>query len=163
MVAQTVVNVRSSRVDRMYRAPAVAEHDPGPRDKRRHCPQQRASFVEDVPALSVSRAQTVGIDTSTRDMCRQRQLGRRPHQRPSPDRWTTWVNHEDQLAGGALPPVLSPILLSTCGSWAITAVMAGVAVLSLASVLLLGETAGRGLGGSETAAAVRIPGIATTS
>ena len=50
------------------------------------------------------------------------------------------------ILGGALPPVLSPILLSSCGSGAITAMMAGFTVVSLVSILLLSETAGRGLG-----------------
>lgn len=67
------------------------------------------------------------------------------------------------ILGGALPPVLSPMLLASYGSWAITAVMSGFAVLCLASVLLLGETAGRGFGTRETAAAIRIPGAAATS
>lgn len=50
------------------------------------------------------------------------------------------------ILGGALPPVLSPILLSSFGSWSITAMMAGFTILSLVSVLLLTETAGRPLG-----------------
>ena len=54
------------------------------------------------------------------------------------------------ILGGALPPVLSPILLSAYGSWAITAMMAGFAVVSLVSVLALSETAGRALGPAET-------------
>ncbi|MGY4712852.1 MFS transporter [Mycolicibacterium sp. CBM1] len=49
------------------------------------------------------------------------------------------------ILGGALPPVLSPMLLSGFGSWAITAMMAGFTVLSLVSVLMLTETAGRSL------------------
>ncbi|WP_319434894.1 MFS transporter [Mycobacterium sp. RTGN5] len=49
------------------------------------------------------------------------------------------------ILGGALPPVLSPMLLSSSGSWAITAMMAGFTVVSLVSVLALSETAGRGL------------------
>jgi MFS family permease len=49
------------------------------------------------------------------------------------------------IIGGALPPVLSPMLLSASGSWAITAMMAGFTVVSLVSVLALSETAGRGL------------------
>lgn len=50
------------------------------------------------------------------------------------------------ILGGALPPVLSPMLLSSYGSWSITAMMAGCMVVSLVSVLMLAETAGRGLG-----------------
>lgn len=53
------------------------------------------------------------------------------------------------ILGGALPPVLSPMLLSSYGSWSITAMMAGFTVVSLVSVLLLNETAGRGLGARE--------------
>jgi MFS family permease len=49
------------------------------------------------------------------------------------------------IVGGALPPVLSPMLLASYGSWAITAMMAGLTVLSLVSILLLSETAGRSL------------------
>nr|WP_099249543.1 MFS transporter [Mycobacterium sp. shizuoka-1] len=56
------------------------------------------------------------------------------------------------IVGGALPPVLSPMLLSEYGSWAITAMMAGFTVLGLVSILLLSETAGRGLGIFEAAA-----------
>jgi len=48
------------------------------------------------------------------------------------------------ILGGALPPVLSPILLSSYGSWAITAMMAGVTLVSLVSVLMLSDTAGTG-------------------
>lgn len=44
------------------------------------------------------------------------------------------------IVGGALPPVLSPILLSSYGSWAITTMMAGFTVVSLVSILLLNET-----------------------
>ncbi|AQT82570.1 MFS transporter [Mycolicibacterium litorale] len=47
------------------------------------------------------------------------------------------------ILGGALPPVLSPMLLSSYGSWSITAMMAGFIVLTLVSVLMLTETAGR--------------------
>lgn len=50
------------------------------------------------------------------------------------------------ILGGAIPPVLSPMLLSSYGSWAIVAMMAGFAAVTLVSVLLLSETAGRGLG-----------------
>lgn len=56
------------------------------------------------------------------------------------------------ILGGALPPVLSPMLLSFYGSWSITAMMAGFTVVSLVSVLLLTETAGRGLGVVRTTA-----------
>lgn len=41
------------------------------------------------------------------------------------------------------------MLLSSYGSWSITAMMAGFTVVSLVSVLLLNETAGRGLGARE--------------
>lgn len=44
------------------------------------------------------------------------------------------------ILGGALPPVLSPMLLCSSGSWAITAMMAGCTAVSLASILLLSET-----------------------
>lgn len=54
------------------------------------------------------------------------------------------------IIGGALPPVLSPVLLSSYGSWSITAMMAGFTVVSLVSALLLTETAGRGLGAAES-------------
>lgn len=59
------------------------------------------------------------------------------------------------ILGGALPPVVSPMLLSSFGSWAITAMMAGFTVVSLVSILLLTETAGRGLGIFEAAAPCR--------
>jgi MFS family permease len=49
------------------------------------------------------------------------------------------------IVGGAVPPVLSPVLLSSSGSWSITAMMAGFTVVSLVSILFLSETAGRGL------------------
>ncbi|MCV7177432.1 MFS transporter [Mycolicibacterium sphagni] len=49
------------------------------------------------------------------------------------------------IIGGALPPVLSPVLLASEGSWAITAMMTGLTALSLVSILLLSETAGRSL------------------
>lgn len=55
------------------------------------------------------------------------------------------------ILGGALPPVLSPMLLSSYGSWSITAMMAAFAVVSLVSVLLLTETAGRGMGMPDAA------------
>ncbi len=42
------------------------------------------------------------------------------------------------------------MLLSSYGSWSITAMMAGFTVVSLISVLLLTETAGRGLGIPES-------------
>ncbi len=58
------------------------------------------------------------------------------------------------IIGGALPPVISPMLLSAYGSWAITAMMAGFTVVSLVSVLMLTETAGRGLGITEPADAL---------
>ncbi len=48
------------------------------------------------------------------------------------------------ILGGAVPPVISPILLSSYGSGAISAMMTGVTLVSLVSVLLLTETAGRG-------------------
>ena len=44
------------------------------------------------------------------------------------------------------------MLLSSYGSWSITAMMAGFTVVSLISVLLLTETAGRGLGVLQTTA-----------
>ncbi len=56
------------------------------------------------------------------------------------------------ILGGALPPVLSPMLLSSCGSWSITAMMAGFTVVNLVCVLMLTETAGRGLGVLQTTA-----------
>ena len=59
------------------------------------------------------------------------------------------------ILGGALPPVMSPMLLSTYGSWSITAMMAGFTVISLVSVLLLTETAGRALDIFEAAAPCR--------
>ncbi|MBB3605373.1 MFS family permease [Mycolicibacterium sp. BK556] len=49
------------------------------------------------------------------------------------------------ILGGALPPVLSPMLVSSYGTGAVTAMMTGFAVVSLVSVLLLSETAGRGM------------------
>ncbi len=49
------------------------------------------------------------------------------------------------VIGGALPPVISPILLSAYGDWSVAAMMAGFTLVSLVSVLLLTETAGRGL------------------
>lgn len=44
------------------------------------------------------------------------------------------------IVGGAIPPVISPILLVNYGSWAIGAMMAGTALVSLASVSLLRES-----------------------
>lgn len=41
------------------------------------------------------------------------------------------------ILGGALPPVISPVLLSSFGSWAVGAMMGCLAVVSLISVLLL--------------------------
>ena len=46
------------------------------------------------------------------------------------------------ILGGALPPVVSPVLLATHGSISIGLMMAALALLSLISVGLLGETAG---------------------
>ncbi len=47
------------------------------------------------------------------------------------------------VIGGALPPVLSPMLLATCGGWAIAAMMGGLALVSLGCVAALPETTGR--------------------
>ncbi|HEY9266505.1 MAG TPA: MFS transporter [Mycobacterium sp.] len=47
------------------------------------------------------------------------------------------------VVGGALPPVLSPMLLATYGGWAIAAMMGGLALASLVCVAALPETAGR--------------------
>ena len=49
------------------------------------------------------------------------------------------------VIGGALPPVISPMLLAAYGDWSVAAMMAGFTLVSLVSVLLLTETAGRGL------------------
>ena len=47
------------------------------------------------------------------------------------------------VVGGALPPVLSPMLLASYGGWAIAAMMGGLALASLVCVAALPETAGR--------------------
>lgn len=44
------------------------------------------------------------------------------------------------IIGGAIPPVVSPILLVSYGGWAIGVMMAGTALISLVSVLLLRES-----------------------
>lgn len=43
------------------------------------------------------------------------------------------------IIGGAIPPVISPVLLVTYGGWAIGVMMAGTALVSLVSVALLRE------------------------
>ncbi|MFS0898475.1 MFS transporter [Mycolicibacterium litorale] len=55
------------------------------------------------------------------------------------------------ILGGAVPPVVSPLLLASFGTWAVAAMMGGLALVSLVCVALLPETAGRQ--GSPTAAA----------
>jgi MFS family permease len=45
------------------------------------------------------------------------------------------------IVGGALPPVLSPVLIVTFGGWSVAAMMGGLAVVSLICVTALPETA----------------------
>ncbi len=54
------------------------------------------------------------------------------------------------IAGGALPPVLSPILLTTLGGWSVAVMMGGLALISLVCVAALPETAGRRLAAPVT-------------
>ena len=70
-------------------------------------------------------------------------------------RWTgTGVSYNiGGIVGGAIPPVISPALLSCYGTWSIALLMAGLVVVSLVSVLLLSETAGRGLRSGAAAVA----------
>nr|WP_041782316.1 MFS transporter [Mycolicibacterium chubuense] len=49
------------------------------------------------------------------------------------------------IVGGALPPVLSPMLIVDYGGWAVAAMMGGLGVISLVCVVALPETAGRSL------------------
>lgn len=49
------------------------------------------------------------------------------------------------IIGGALPPVVSPILLSSYGGWAVAVMMGALGLVSLACVLALPETSGRRL------------------
>lgn len=49
------------------------------------------------------------------------------------------------IVGGALPPVVSPILLASYGGWAVAVMMGALGLVSLACVLALPETAGRRL------------------
>jgi hypothetical protein len=45
------------------------------------------------------------------------------------------------ILGGGIPPVISPALLNSFGSWAVGLMMCGLAVLSLVSIVALGRTA----------------------
>ena len=47
------------------------------------------------------------------------------------------------IIGGALPPVVSPLLLANYGGWAVSVMMGALGLVSLACVLALPETAGR--------------------
>jgi MFS family permease len=47
------------------------------------------------------------------------------------------------VMGGALPPVVSPMLLASYGGWAIATMMGGLALVSVVCVVALPETAGR--------------------
>ncbi|BBZ35968.1 MFS transporter [Mycolicibacterium confluentis] len=47
------------------------------------------------------------------------------------------------VIGGALPPVVSPMLLNAYGGWSLAVMMGALATVSLVSVLALPETAGR--------------------
>jgi MFS family permease len=47
------------------------------------------------------------------------------------------------ILGGAIPPVVSPLLIVSFGSWAVAAMMGALALTSLVCVALLPETAGR--------------------
>lgn len=47
------------------------------------------------------------------------------------------------IVGGALPPVVSPMLLASYGGWAVSVMMGALGLVSLACVLALPETAGR--------------------
>lgn len=49
------------------------------------------------------------------------------------------------IVGGALPPVVSPILLASYGGWAVSVMMGALGLVSLACVLALPETSGRTL------------------
>ena len=54
------------------------------------------------------------------------------------------------VVGGALPPVLSPILFATFGAWAVAAMMGGLALVNLVCLAALPETSGRRLGRRPT-------------
>ncbi|GJF10771.1 MFS transporter [Mycolicibacterium cyprinidarum] len=54
------------------------------------------------------------------------------------------------IVGGALPPVLSPVLVTTFGGWAVAAMMGGLVLVSLVSIAALPETRGRVLTGEPT-------------
>ncbi len=41
--------------------------------------------------------------------------------------------------GGGIPPVISPALLNSVGSWAVGLMMCGLTVLSLVSIVALGR------------------------
>ncbi|TFV57829.1 MFS transporter [Mycobacterium sp. PS03-16] len=47
------------------------------------------------------------------------------------------------IVGGAVPPVISPTLYASFGTWGVAAMMGAVALVSLVSLVLLPETAGR--------------------
>lgn len=47
------------------------------------------------------------------------------------------------IVGGAIPPVVSPILMAAYGGWAIAAMMGGLAAVSLLCAIALPETAAR--------------------
>ena len=47
------------------------------------------------------------------------------------------------IIGGALPPVVSPLLLASYGGWAVSVMMGALGLVSLVCVLALPETAGR--------------------
>lgn len=47
------------------------------------------------------------------------------------------------ILGGAVPPVVSPLLMASFGTWAVAAMMGALAAVSLVCVALLPETAGR--------------------
>lgn len=47
------------------------------------------------------------------------------------------------ILGGAVPPVVSPLLMASFGSWAVAAMMGGLALVSLVCVALLPETVRR--------------------
>lgn len=49
------------------------------------------------------------------------------------------------IVGGALPPVVSPMLLASYGGWAVSVMMGALGLVSLACVLALPETSGRTL------------------